>query len=619
MTSTRSAIAGWSGGFGEPAYDAARSAERDKWTAYADMLTGGIEVALDLRRRADHRAEQGRGRDREVAAGRGRDEAGGLRLQRRGRPYNSYVNRQVCVPSYGGGSVRRRWDPGRPGPFVDPGRGAARRGAADPRGRPHRARLGRGSRASRSSVGSPGAKTESSSPALAPPARRRVRASTGATGRTPSARTPSRARTASTTTGSRTARSRSTSARSRARRTPVRRRGFGRGLLGRRQGHADGTFTFARRGGGASGKIDANGAGRSGARRGHHRRRGGLGRRRVGHRRGRGKGEASVGASAEGEVAIGPHGRARGRRGLRRRARWRPAVGRRRRRRRRGEAEGWAGIGASGDVDFGFHDGKFEIGGSGGVALGVGGKLSGHITIDPGEVIETGWRHHRGDRGVPVMTTTLPVPVRFALPNESGSPVQPESLGVSNAAFLAVRRGLPGDYDPTLTMSGDWRTTARAWSEIADESVEKLRLEGATEVELLKRKVIESEHAPAVTQSIGAVIATNGRTYDLRQAQVGPGSGRREGPGPAGRGDLHADLHLRAVGADGAGVPGVHGQRRGRARAPGRVERSRSALGLSRRSRSARRSAAATRTTTRRRRRRHRRTARSSRHRPGAA
>ncbi len=32
--------------------------------------------------------------------------------------------------------------------------------------------------------------------------------------------------------------------------------------------------------------------------------------------------------------------------------------------------------------------------------------------------------------------------------------------------------------------------------------------------------MIESEHAPAVTQSIGAVIAMNGRTYDLRQAQV---------------------------------------------------------------------------------------------------
>ncbi len=118
------------------------------------------------------------------------------------------------------------------------------------------------------------------------------------------------------------------------------------------------------------------------------------------------------------------------------------------------------------------------------------------------------------------MSTTLPVPVRFALPNEEWAPVQPESLGVQNAAFLAVRRGLPGSYDPTLTVSGDWRNDGASLERIADESVSKLRVEGATEVELLQRKVIESEHAPAVTQSMGAVITTNGQTYDLRQAQA---------------------------------------------------------------------------------------------------
>lgn len=118
------------------------------------------------------------------------------------------------------------------------------------------------------------------------------------------------------------------------------------------------------------------------------------------------------------------------------------------------------------------------------------------------------------------MTTTLPVPVRFALPDDQWVPVRPETLEVANAAFLAVRGGLPGDYDPTLTISGDWRTDDATLEQIADESVAKLRLEGATEVEVLKRQVIESDHAPAVTQSIGAVIAMNGRTYDLRQAQV---------------------------------------------------------------------------------------------------
>jgi len=41
--------------------------------------------------------------------------------------------------------------------------------------------------------------------------------------------------------------------------------------------------------------------------------------------------------------------------------------------------------------------------------------------------------------------STLPVPVRFALPGDRWTPVRPESRGVVNAAFLAVRTGLPGD------------------------------------------------------------------------------------------------------------------------------------------------------------------------------
>ena len=118
------------------------------------------------------------------------------------------------------------------------------------------------------------------------------------------------------------------------------------------------------------------------------------------------------------------------------------------------------------------------------------------------------------------MTTTLPVPVRFELPNEQWEPMRPEAVGVTNAAFFAVRRGLPGTYDPTLTISGGWRTDGADLEQIADESVEKLRLEGATEVELVKRRVTESEHAPAVTQAIGAMVAVEGRVYDVRQAQV---------------------------------------------------------------------------------------------------
>ncbi|WP_121256532.1 putative T7SS-secreted protein [Nocardioides ferulae] len=54
------------------------------------------------------------------------------------------------------------------------------------------------------------------------------------------------------------------------------------------------------------------------------------------------------------------------------------------------EAEGWYGVGVSGHADVGFDDGKLTLGGSGGVALGLGGKIEGSITLDFPEIWETG-------------------------------------------------------------------------------------------------------------------------------------------------------------------------------------------------------------------------------------
>ncbi|MFJ8824358.1 putative T7SS-secreted protein [Streptomyces sp. NPDC102467] len=51
--------------------------------------------------------------------------------------------------------------------------------------------------------------------------------------------------------------------------------------------------------------------------------------------------------------------------------------------------EAWAGVGASASADLGMKDGKFTIGGDLGVGLGVGGKVSVDITVDPGKVVDT--------------------------------------------------------------------------------------------------------------------------------------------------------------------------------------------------------------------------------------
>jgi hypothetical protein len=53
-------------------------------------------------------------------------------------------------------------------------------------------------------------------------------------------------------------------------------------------------------------------------------------------------------------------------------------------------AEGWAGVGAEAEFKLGKgEDGKWHIGGSAGVGLGLGGKLGGEITVDPVKVAQT--------------------------------------------------------------------------------------------------------------------------------------------------------------------------------------------------------------------------------------
>ncbi|MEW2502204.1 putative T7SS-secreted protein [Amycolatopsis sp. NPDC047767] len=52
--------------------------------------------------------------------------------------------------------------------------------------------------------------------------------------------------------------------------------------------------------------------------------------------------------------------------------------------------EAWAGIGAEASGQFGMgDDGKFHVGASVGVALGIGGKVGFDLSIDPGEVVDT--------------------------------------------------------------------------------------------------------------------------------------------------------------------------------------------------------------------------------------
>ena len=113
----------------------------------------------------------------------------------------------------------------------------------------------------------------------------------------------------------------------------------------------------------------------------------------------------------------------------------------------------------------------------------------------------------------------LPFPIRIELPPR-WERVDPAAWGVTNAALFAVRRGLDDEYTPTLSVSGAWRTDSASVEQIADESLTLLNEQGATDVELVTRRVIPGEHAPAVLQAIGATAVIDGRTFDLRQIQA---------------------------------------------------------------------------------------------------
>ena len=112
----------------------------------------------------------------------------------------------------------------------------------------------------------------------------------------------------------------------------------------------------------------------------------------------------------------------------------------------------------------------------------------------------------------------LPVPVEFRLP-DGWEPVRPEEWGVENAAFMAVRRDAPGDYVPILSIAGDWRLDYVTLDTIADESV-SLAAAQASSVEILDRKHIGSEEAPAILQLLGVEASVDGRDWQLRQGQV---------------------------------------------------------------------------------------------------
>ncbi|GAA4708655.1 putative T7SS-secreted protein [Nocardioides conyzicola] len=377
-------IAGWSGGFGEPAYASARSAEQKKWTAYADVLTKAsksLSTYAGALTTAQSKAADAIKKWQEAEAA---SDKAVTDYNNAVDNYNAYVNRQVCVPSYGGGPVTPSMGPGKPGPFVDPGdamREEAKQILEDAR----KALDEAGMVAVEELGGLPGAKVETSSGPGASTEAKGPSIDWGNWSKTYGGGKPGTSDDGKPDSkwtinfGEVSAEAHAWGA-----------EGSVEDYWGDVKVHADGKITVAGVEAGAGGKLDSNGLtaeahaaatlikleGSAGGE-------WGIAEAEV-------KGEASVEAEAKGDLTIGKDGVHAGGEAF---AGGKiegsisgdvGGVG------AEGKAEGWAGIGIAGDLDFGMKDGKFEIGGEGGIGLGLGGKLSGHITIDPVEIVETG-------------------------------------------------------------------------------------------------------------------------------------------------------------------------------------------------------------------------------------
>ncbi len=381
-------IPGWQGGSGSVAYASKHEAEMAKWTAYTELLTaastslsmyaGSLRTAQTSAQAAIEKWQQGE--DATAAAV--------LEYNTAVDTYNAAQNQRVTIPTFGNTDVLPSAGPARPGPFQDPG--AAMREEAVQILEDARKELdSAGASAVGELGGLEGARTESSS-------------GPGADGKVEGpkikwqaweetfGRNPREGADGAYDNGASDSPFAISLGKIEGNAQAWGAKGEWEDYVGGVNVKADGSVTVAGVKGDAEASITddgvvigANGrvivAGAEGSVSGEY-----------GIAEGKLSGEASLGANAGGGVELGPTGvHANGElfAGAQAEVKAGGDVGG-----LGGEvkAEGWAGIGAGGDLDAGYDDGKLTIGGSGGLAFGIGGQIGGEVTIDVEEALDTG-------------------------------------------------------------------------------------------------------------------------------------------------------------------------------------------------------------------------------------
>lgn len=116
------------------------------------------------------------------------------------------------------------------------------------------------------------------------------------------------------------------------------------------------------------------------------------------------------------------------------------------------------------------------------------------------------------------MATTLPVPIEFRLP-DGWKAAPPDEVGAPGAAFVALHPASRDNFMANITIAGKLRPDEAPLTEIADESVDRLR-QATTAVQVTNRAEVGSPAAPGLAQVLNMTADINGIERSLIQSQV---------------------------------------------------------------------------------------------------
>ncbi|MEU0148438.1 hypothetical protein ABZ119_21110 [Streptomyces sp. NPDC006288] len=117
------------------------------------------------------------------------------------------------------------------------------------------------------------------------------------------------------------------------------------------------------------------------------------------------------------------------------------------------------------------------------------------------------------------MTTTLPVPIEFRLPDGWLPAAPPDGPDVPGVAFAAVHSHADHGFTANITVAGEVPPESATLAELADESAQRLR-EVAGPVVVAHRREVGAEEDPALTQRLTFSTVVGDTRRDLIQSQV---------------------------------------------------------------------------------------------------